>query len=183
MPAPPALHELASRDDEGCWRAVIEAPAGSRNKLKWQPALGAMELHAVLPLGTAFPYDFGFIPSTQGQDGDPLDVLLFMDEPVAPGTVVPCRVLGVILARQTPRGGKATRNDRLLAVGRDSHRYGHWTKMADVAPAVLDEIERFFVFYNAQKDVRFAPLGRRGAAEAKRLLEEGRRVFARAAAG
>ena len=180
MPAP-ALHELAARGDDGCWRAVIEAPAGSRNKLKWQASLGAMELHAVLPLGTAFPYDFGFIPSTQGQDGDPLDVLLFMDEPAPAGTVVPCRVLGVILARQKPAsGGKAERNDRLLAVARNSHRYAHWKKMADVTPAVLDEVERFFVFYNAQKGVRFEPLGRAGAAEAKRLLEDGRKLFAQA---
>ena len=180
MSVPPALHELPARDDDGCWRAVIEAPAGSRNKLKWQPALGAMELHAVLPLGTAFPYDFGFVPSTQGQDGDPLDVLLFMDEPAPPGTVVPCRVLGVILARQKRQSGngKAERNDRLLAVARNSHRYAHWKKMADITPSVLDEIERFFEFYNQQKGVRFEPLGRAGAAEAKRLLEDGRRAFA-----
>lgn len=184
MTAAPALHALSARGDDGCWRAVVEAPAGSRNKLKWQPSLGAMELHAVLPLGTAFPYDFGFIPSTQGQDGDPLDVLLFMDEPAPPGTVVPCRVLGVILARQKPAsGGKAERNDRLLAVARNSHRYAHWKKMADITPMVLDEVERFFVFYNAQKDVRFEPLGRAGATEAKRLLEEGRRTFDRAARG
>jgi inorganic pyrophosphatase len=173
-----ALHRLAAQDDDGCWRAVIEAPAGSRNKLKWQPALGAMELHSVLPLGTAFPYDFGFVPSTLGEDGDPLDVLLFMDEPAAPATVVPCRMLGVILARQRPvAGGKATRNDRLLAVARHSHRYGHWKRLADVTPAVLDELERFFAFYNAQKGVRFEAIGRAGAAEARRLLAQGRRAF------
>jgi inorganic pyrophosphatase len=183
MPVPSLLHQLPARDDKGCWRAVIEVPAGSRNKLKWQPALGAMELHAVLPLGTEFPYDFGFVPSTQGQDGDPLDVLLFLDEPAPPGTVVPCRVLGVITARQKPQdGGKAERNDRLLAVARDSHRYAHWKKLADITPSVLDEIERFFVFYNEQKGVRFEPLGRAGAAEAKRLLDEGLRAFARAPA-
>src|SRR6478752_3355877 len=182
MSAPRPLHQLPARDDEGCWRAVIEVAAGSRNKLKWQPALGAMELHGVLPLGTAFPYDFGFVPSTRGEDGDPLDVLLFQDEPVPPGTVVPCRVLGVITAQQRPKeGGKAERNDRLLAVGAKSHRYGHWKKLADITPSVLDEIERFFVFYNEQKGVRFEPLGRAGAAEAKRLLDEGQRAFAQAA--
>src|SRR3954463_12067339 len=119
MPAPPPLHQLPARDEEGCWRAVVEVPAGSRNKLKWQPALGAMELHAVLPLGTAFPYDFGFFPSTQGQDGDPLDLLLFMDEPVPAGTVVPCHVLGVILAQQTAADGKNQPNDRHAAAAPD----------------------------------------------------------------
>ncbi|MBA2965444.1 MULTISPECIES: inorganic diphosphatase [Ramlibacter] len=178
MAALPALDQLPARDDEGCWRAVVEAPAGTRNKLKWQPALGVLELHAVLPLGTAFPYDFGFVPSTRGEDGDPLDVLLFLDEPVPPGTVVACRMLGVILARQKAAGVPVRRNDRLLAVGRASHRYGHWKKLADIPPAVLDEVERFFAFYNAQKGVRFEVLGRGGPAEARRLLQGGLRAAA-----
>jgi inorganic pyrophosphatase len=177
MPAPP-LDQLPARDDDGCWRAVVEAPAGSRNKFKWNPALGVLQLHAVLPLGTAFPYDFGFVPSTLGEDGDPLDVLLFLDEPAPPGTVVPCRLLGVILARQKGAGARAMRNDRLLAVARASHRYGHWKKLADITPAVLDEVERFFAFYNAQKGVRFEVLGRAGPAQAQRLLAAGGRAHA-----
>ncbi|HZY16966.1 MAG TPA: inorganic diphosphatase [Ramlibacter sp.] len=175
MTPPPALDRLPAQDEDGCWRAVVEAPAGTRNKLKWQPALGAMELHAVLPLGTAFPYDFGFVPSTRGEDGDPLDVLLFMDEAVPPGTVVPCRLVGVILAQQQEGDAAPERNDRLLAVARNSHRYGHWRALEDVTPAVLDEVERFFVFYNQHKGVRFQPLGRAGAAEAQALLARGRR--------
>src|SRR6478672_8090538 len=121
---------------------IIETPKGSRNKFKYDDALRVFRLSGVLPAGAVFPYDFGFVPSTQGEDGDPLDVLLFMDEPVPPGTVVPCRVLGVILARQKPAsGGRAERNDRLLAVARDSHRYAHWKKLADITPTVLDEVE------------------------------------------
>jgi inorganic pyrophosphatase len=171
--AAPALHELPALAPGGGWHAVVEAPAGTRNKLKWQPALGAMELHAVLPLGTAFPYDFGFIPSTRGEDGDPLDVLLFMDEPVPPGTLVPCRLLGVIRAQQHEGDGPPQRNDRLLAVARSSHRYGHWHALDDVTPSVLDEVERFFAFYNQQKGVRFEVLGRGGADEAAQLLQAG----------
>jgi inorganic pyrophosphatase len=178
MPAP-ALHELPARDTAGRWRAVVEAPAGTRNKMKWQPDLGAMELHVVLPLGTAFPYDFGFVPSTLGEDGDPLDVLLFLDEPVPPGTVVHCRLLGVVLARQRSKGDRAQRNDRMLAVGDPSHRYGHWRQLRDVPSQVLDEVEKFFVFYNQQRSVRFEPLGRRGAREAERLLKAGQAAFAR----
>jgi inorganic pyrophosphatase len=178
MQAAPPLHTLPAQDEQGVWRAVIEAPAGSRSKLKWQPALGAMQVQHVLPLGTAFPYDFGFVPSTRGADGDPLDVLLFMDEPLAPGTVVPCRLVGVILARQQAERGPAERNDRLLAVARHSHRYAHWRGLGDVPKSVLDEVERFFVFYNEQRQVRFEPLGRRGAREAERLLRAGMRDFA-----
>jgi inorganic pyrophosphatase len=85
-----ALERLAPRDREaGGYVAVIEAMQGSRNKLKYEPALGVFKLHAVLPLGTAFPYDFGFILGTLGDDGDPLDVLVFMDEAAPASTVVP----------------------------------------------------------------------------------------------
>jgi inorganic pyrophosphatase len=175
--AQPLLHELPSQDSEGHWRAVIEAAQGTRNKLKYLPELGALSLHAVLPLGTSFPYDFGFVPSTLGEDGDPLDVLVFMDQPVPPGTVVPCRLIGVIEASQKEKGEKARRNDRVLAVAAKTHRYGLWQGLGDVPANVLEEIERFFVFYNQQKGVTFKPLGRRGPAHAKELLAQGQQLF------
>jgi inorganic pyrophosphatase len=175
--SPCLLHELPSQDEKGNWHAVIEAAQGSRNKLKYDPELGALVLHAVLPLGASFPYDFGFVPSTQGDDGDPLDVLVFMDEAVPPGTVVPCRVVGVIEAEQKEKGGKPMRNDRLLAVAAKTQRYVNCRELSDLAGNVLDEIERFFVFYNRQKDVVFKPLGRRGPAHAKKLLAQGQRLF------
>jgi len=173
----PLLNELPSQDEKGNWHAVIEAAQGSRNKLKYDPELGALTLHAVLPLGASFPYDFGFVPSTEGEDGDPLDVLVFMDEAVPPGTVVPCRMVGVIEAEQKEKGGKPMRNDRLLAVAAKTQRYAHCRELPDLAGNVLDEIERFFVFYNRQKDVAFKPLGRHGPARAKKLLERGQRLF------
>jgi inorganic pyrophosphatase len=173
----PLLHELPPQDGKGNWHAVIEAAQGTRNKLKYLPELGALSLHAVLPLGTSFPYDFGFVPSTVGDDGDPLDVLVFMDQPVPPGTVVPCRLIGVIEAQQKEKGEKARRNDRLLAVAAKTHRYGQWQKLGDVPDNVLEEIERFFVFYNQQKGVTFKPLARRGPMHAKELLAQGQRLF------
>jgi inorganic pyrophosphatase len=102
---------------------------------------------------------------------------VFMDQPVPPGTVVPCRVIGVIEAEQKEKGQKARRNDRLLAVAAKTHRYGLWEKLADAPANVLEEIERFFVFYNQQKGVTFKPLGRRGPAHAKELLAQGQRLF------
>ena len=171
---------LAAWDEQGRLRAVIEAPRGCANKLKFQPDLGLFELHKVLPLGCVFPFDFGFVPGTRGQDGDPLDVLVVMDEPTAPGVMVPCRLLGVIEAEQRPmkdaRGGKPTRNDRLIAVAHESHRHSDCRSLRDLGDGMLDEMERFFVFYNEQKGVRFTPLGRGGVAHAKRLVAEGRRA-------
>jgi inorganic pyrophosphatase len=173
----PALGDLPSRDEKGHWLAVIEACQRSANKLKYDIERGVFELHGVLPLGVSFPYDFGFIPSTLGDDGDPLDVLVLMDEPVPPGTVVPCRLVGVIEAKQKQKDEKKMRNDRLLAVAAQTHRYPNVRKLSNLAPQVLEEIERFFVFYNAQKGVAFEPIGRGDAAAAARLVSDGQRRY------
>ncbi|HEY9024540.1 MAG TPA: inorganic diphosphatase, partial [Burkholderiaceae bacterium] len=157
---------------------VIEASRGSANKLKFHPQRRSFELHAVLPLGQSFPYDFGFLPSTRGEDGDPLDVLVLMDEPVPAGVVVPCRILGVIRATQAHEGeDDEKRNDRFIAVAAESQRYRECRSFTDLAASVLDQIEGFFVAYNARKGVRFRPIGRHGADEALALVEQGRRAF------
>jgi inorganic pyrophosphatase len=175
---PAALDRLPLRDADGNYRVVIEAIQGSRNKLKYEPHSRTLELHAVLPLGVSFPYDFGFLPSTLGADGDPLDALVLMDEPVAPGVVVRCRLAGVIEAEQQKKGGKPFRNDRFLLVATTSHRYRECETLADIAPDVLDEIERFFEFYQRQKGVAFRALGRHGRRRAAALLEAGERLLA-----
>jgi inorganic pyrophosphatase len=171
-PVPTPLDRLPAWADDGVLHAVIEACQGSRNKLKYDPALGVLRLHKVLPLGTSFPFDFGFVPSTRAADGDPIDVLVLMDEAVPAGVLVTCRLVGVIEAEQTDRDGKTQRNDRLLAVANASHRYGRCKAIADIGDAVLEEIERFFVSYNEQQGNRFEPLGRYGLARARRLVEE-----------
>ena len=171
------LESLPTRHEQH-WLAVIEASQGSRHKLKYEASWQAFALSGVLPLGLTFPYDFGFLPSTLGDDGDPLDVLVLADEPLPPGAVVPCRIVGVIEAEQKKKGEPGERNDRLLAVAAASHRYGRCDDLGDLAAQVLDEVERFFVFYNDEKDVRFEPLARRGKAAAIRLVEAGQRRFA-----
>ena len=179
MAAAPSLESLPSRDDEGAWLAVIEATQGTRHKLKYEADWRAFVLKGQLPLGLSFPYDFGFLPSTRGDDGDPLDVLVLADEALPPGTVVPCRIVAVIEAEQQDEGAAAPeRNDRLLAVAVGSHRYGECHDLGDIAASVLAEIEQFFVALNAQKGGRFRPLGRRGAEAATDLVERGRRRWA-----
>ena len=79
---------------------VIETPKGSPNKLAFEPRFGTFVLKIVLPAGAVFPFDFGFVPSTRAEDGDPVDVLVLMDAPVFPGCVVPSRLVGVIDAEQ-----------------------------------------------------------------------------------
>jgi len=174
-PAPP-LAALPIRDEEGYLRAVIEVSAGSRNKYKFDPSLRGLVLHKVLPLGTSFPYCFGFIPSTLGEDGDPLDLLVLMDEPALPGTVVPCRLLGIIEAEQS-EGKKRIRNDRLIAVAQPTHRYRQCKKFSDISKSVIEEVERFFVFYNREQGKTFTPIARHGRSKALAAVEQGRRAF------
>src|SRR5438876_43986 len=106
---------LGPFNGDGELNVVIETPQGSRNKFTFDEELCLFKLGGVLPLGAAFPFDFGFLPDTMGQDGDPLDVLVLMDEPAFPGCLVPARLIGVIEAEQTEKG-KTERNDRLIAV-------------------------------------------------------------------
>src|SRR5204862_6369582 len=106
--------------ESGMLNVFIETSKGSRNKLRYNTEQGLFELSKVLPRGLSFPFDFGFIPSTVGDDGDPLDVLVLLDEPVPAGCRIPARLIGVVEAEQT-KDGKAERNDRLVAAAPHSH--------------------------------------------------------------
>ena len=112
--------------EDDCVMVVIETPKGSPNKLAFEPRYGTFVLKGVLPAGAVFPFDFGFVPSTRAEDGDPLDVLVLMDAPVFPGCIVPSRLVGVIEAEQT-EDGKTERNDRLLAVAANSAAHARFT--------------------------------------------------------
>jgi inorganic pyrophosphatase len=107
----------------GNLNVVIDTPKASRNKYAFDFKINAYKLKTVLPHGAVFPFDFGSIPGTVAQDGDPLDVLVLMDEPVFIGCLIEARLLGVIEAEQT-EDGESERNDRLIAVAAESHTHG-----------------------------------------------------------
>ena len=172
--APPAdLHRLGPFDERtDDLNTVIETPKGRRNKYTYDGAHGLFRLTGMLPVGAVFPFDFGFVPATHGGDGDPLDVLVLMEEPAFPGCLVPARALGVIEAEQTERDGTTTRNDRLIAVATDDPLYTAVRSLDDLAPLIVDQIEHFFISYNEIKGKRFQPLARSGAARARTLIDE-----------
>ena len=161
--------------ESGDLNVIIDTPKGSRNKFSWESKLQLFELSGVLPAGAVFPYDFGFIPNTRGEDGDELDVLVLMDEPAFTGCLVRSRLLGVIEAEQTEKG-KTNRNDRLIAVASNSRVDSDLKSISDMNPQLLDEIEHFFVSYNAAKGKKFKPLGRYGPERARRLVMRGKRM-------
>jgi inorganic pyrophosphatase len=165
-----SVNELPAVDpDSGRLNVVVDTPKGSRNKYKFDERHGQWRLSKVLPQGLSFPYDFGFLPSTRGEDGDPLDVLLLMDEPSFPGCVVPARLIGVLEAEQT-EGGKTVRNDRLVAVVETPYNPAEFHALEQVSRRRLVEIEHFFVSYNRLEGRQFKPLARRGADHARGLL-------------
>ena len=151
---------------------MIETPKGSPNKLAFEPRFDAFVLKGVLPAGAVFPFDFGFVPSTLGDDGDPLDILVLMDAPVATGCVVPSRVIGVIEAEQT-ENGRTERNDRLLAVATKSATHRSIQELHDVSADLVAQIEHFFVSYNAAKGKRFEVKRRAGRTRARAVIAAG----------
>jgi inorganic pyrophosphatase len=157
--------------ESGDLNVIIDTPKGNRNKFEWSPKYGLFQLGGVLPAGAVFPYDFGFVPSTRGGDGDPLDVLVLMDEPAFTGCLVPARLIGIIEAEQTEHG-ETVRNDRLIAVAANSRVHRDVRSLDDVNATLLEEIEHFFVSYNEAKNKRFAPLGRFGPDRARRCVEQ-----------
>ena len=174
MPSDP-VSRLPARDPEtGDWNVVIETPKGCRNKFKFDEAAGLFRLSGVLPAGAVFPFDFGFVPGTLGGDGDPLDVLVLMDEPAFVGCLVAARLIGVIEAEQE-EGGTMARNDRLIAVAAKSRTSGDLKSITDLNPKLLDEIEHFFISYNAAKRKKFKPLGRFGPERARQLVMKSKR--------
>lgn len=149
---------------------VVETPKRSRNKYKYDPELGVFLLHKVLPAGASFPYDFGYVPGTLAEDGDPADVLVLMDESAFCGCVVPSRLIGVIEAEQT-EAGQTIRNDRLVCVADCARNYAHLKSIKDMEKHLVDEIEHFFISYNQAEGREFRILKVRGPNRAREVLQ------------
>lgn len=162
------------KKNEHAVQVIVETPKGSRNKYAFDPKQGVYALKKVLPAGMAFPYDFGFVPSTRADDGDPVDVLVLMDEPAFAGCLLTCRLVGVIEGEQVD-GKERTRNDRLVAVERDNHSYAAVKHVDDLGKTFVRELEEFFVNYHELIGKRFKILNVRGPKEAMRRLKAGRR--------
>jgi inorganic pyrophosphatase len=157
-------------------RAIIETPKNRRNKFDYDPESNLFQLGGLLPEGMMFPFDFGFIPSTLGEDGDPLDVMVFMDEPAHVGCLVDVRIIGVIEAEQT-QGGKTEANCRILAVSIHSYNHENVTSVKEMSKSVLDQLEAFFISYNKLRGKRFRVTGVGGPTRALKVVKDGIKAF------
>jgi inorganic pyrophosphatase len=173
------LTKLKTFDEDENVNAVIETPRGNRTKLAFDDKLEAFAVKKVLPQGMSFPFDFGFVPSTLGEDDDPVDVLVLMDEALPTGTVVPSRLIGVIEAEQTGKDGETKENSRLIAVAAACQIFSDVKKLGDLPHAVVEQMEHFFVAYNREEGKEFKPTGRRGPKIAREHVEKGMRRFRR----
>src|ERR1700733_3498684 len=142
---PTQLKPIDKKD--GLLQVIVETPKGSRNKFAFDPEQEIFALKKVLPAGMTFPYDFGFLPKTLAPDGDPIDVLLLMDEPAYPGIAVRSRLIGIIEGEQI-NGKKRIRNDRLVAIAEANHMYANIKKLKDLPSKFVFELEDFFVNYH-----------------------------------
>lgn len=142
--------------------------------LLFDPDEHIFELKKVLPAGMTFPYDFGFVPSTKADDGDPVDVLVLMDEPAFPGCVLTCRPIGVIEGEQGDKKDKE-RNDRIIAVEKDAHSWADIKTINDLGKEFCRELEEFFVNYHKLSGKEYRVLGVKGPDQARKLVKSGMR--------
>src|SRR5947199_1314493 len=140
------LPNQLDREKHEC-RVIIETPKGRRNKFKYEEDSGLFSLSNLLPEGFSFPFDFGFVPSTKAEDGDPLDVIVLMDEPAHVGCLLTVRLIGVVKVSQTEKG-KETRNDRLIAVSNRSYLFEQIKSITDLRPSLLEQLIEFLGLYN-----------------------------------
>ena len=137
------VHDLPPYDEQHNLRVVIETPRGANIKIKFDENLGCFSLSRILPLGVAYPYDFGFVPQTLAQDGDPLDVMVLIDAVTYPGVVISCRLLGALQVEE--RGLRGRPNHRLVAVPIKAARKDEVRNFGDLGRRMQQELERFFV--------------------------------------
>jgi inorganic pyrophosphatase len=153
---------------------IVETPKGHRAKYSFDKKKQLFLLKSLLPAGMVFPFDFGFIPGTKAEDGDPLDILVLIDEPATQGCLVITRLLAVIEAEQTEKG-KTNRNDRLIGIAVASRQYKSIESLDQLSSDLLEEIEHFFISYNELMGKTFRPTGRAGADRARELVKAAHR--------
>jgi inorganic pyrophosphatase len=157
-------------------KVIIETPKGRRSKFDYDPEYKLFALGGLLAEGLAFPFDFGFVPSTQGEDGDPLDIMVLMDEPAHVGCLLDVRIIGVIEAEQI-EGKESTRNNRLIGVAIHSYSHENVSSLSEVNKPLLDQVEEFFIAYNKNRGKKFKVTGRHGPRRAAQLVDEGIKAF------
>jgi inorganic pyrophosphatase len=159
------------------FHVVVETPRHARVKLKYDETLDGFVWSRPLTLGVQYPYDFGFFPRTQAEDGDPLDALVYTEQPSYPGVIVPARVIGALRVEQRRKGTRVKRNDRVVVVPVDEKRRSDIADVRELPARVLEELEEFFraSIVLTGKVVRYR--GWAGAPETRKIVLQAAKKF------
>jgi inorganic pyrophosphatase len=168
--------KLKADEAQVALRAVVETPRGSRHKFALDPDIGAFVLKQTLASGLTWPYDYGFIPCTLGKDGDPLDVIVLMDEPTFPGCVLTVRLLGVIGLEKN-----GIENNRfvgcLLPRTETSLSTDGYATIGDLPAKLLSEVKNFLCQYSEEEGNRIELTGDGDVEAATTLVQAGQAAF------
>lgn len=167
------IHEIdPGPDTPQIVRMIVEIPKNSRNKYEYDKELGIFRLDRFLYSPMHYPGDYGFIPGTLGEDGDPLDVLTVVEEPSFSGCLVEVRPVGVL--RMIDR---SQRDQKILAVQQHNPRYDGIDTVKQLFPHLRREIEHFFTIYKELEKKKTKILGWSAAGEAHRIITASRRRY------
>jgi inorganic pyrophosphatase len=178
--AMPNFLNLPALTEDGDVRVVIETPRGSRAKLAYDPKLETFTLSKSLLVGLSYPHDWGFVPSTKADDGDPLDIMVVHDAATFPGLVLTCRIIGILEIEQKSKG-RAERNDRLFAVPRKSHSEQALHDVRDLSKPIQEELEKFFIATDELEDKKLEIIGWKGPKTALKAIKQAGQSFAKGA--
>jgi inorganic pyrophosphatase len=174
----PNFVNLPPFTENGDAHVVVEPPRGSRAKFAYDPKLEAFILSKSLLTGLTYPHDWGFVPSTKADDGDPLDIMVIHDTATFPGIVLTCRIIGVLQIEQKSKG-KAERNDRLFAVPRRSHSEQGLRDVRDLSKPIQQELEKFFIATDELEDKKLEIIGWKGPKIAIKAIKDCAKSFSR----
>ncbi|MEO6520591.1 MAG: inorganic diphosphatase [Mucilaginibacter sp.] len=150
--------------------AMVECPKGYNQKFDYDPEEQRFRLSKILPAGLVFPFDFGMVPGTKGEDGDPLDIIMISESGTFPGCLVDCRIIGALQAEQTELNGQTMRNDRFIGVPGVSQMFSEITTLEQLPEAIGNQLEAFFKNYNEQAGKQFKVTAKLNAVQAAKLL-------------
>jgi inorganic pyrophosphatase len=172
----PNLINMPPFTEDGDVYVVVETPRGSRVKFDYDPNLKAFTLSKSLLTGLTYPHDWGFVPSTKADDGDPIDIMVVHDAATFPGIVLTCRVIGILQIEQKTKG-KSERNDRLFAVPRDSHSEQALKDVSDLSKPIRQELEKFFKATDELEDKTLTMIGWQGPKAAMQAIKDASKSF------
>jgi inorganic pyrophosphatase len=172
----PNLIKLPPFAENGDVYVVVETPRGSRVKFDYDPKLKTFTLSKSLLTGLTYPHDWGFVPSTKADDGDPIDIMVMHEAATFPGIVLTCRVIGILQIEQKSKG-KIERNDRLFAVPRESHSEQALKNVRDLSEPIQQELEKFFKATDELEDKKLNIIGWKGPKAAVQAIKNATNSF------